>query len=179
MKRHIFFAISLSFLSSGTLLILIIILYANKNIFITNKKQLRLFSILTIILLLFMIGPIAHKLLFFFDPIQFDSANDVTLSAFDVITFDNLTILINNILDRSMLIESYESNNSKRLIIIGFLFTMMFMLLLFTHNKLIVLLFSLTLFGMMFEGLILYSLFFSIFILFYDYLYRQAKLYNG
>ena len=74
-------------------------------------------------------------------------------------------------------IVSNIKNQYFRLTIIFIMFSMLLFLLIVQKNKLILVLFLFYIFGLFFEGLIIYSLFFITLVLFFDYLYRNLKVY--
>lgn len=174
-KKYLFFSVFLSFLSSGTLLVWILIIYNYRKIFILNKKFLKYMNIVIIFLVILMIGPISHKILFFINPVTYGSATSVTSEAILNISIEELKILFTNIIERSMIVEAFEKNNYIRISIIVSMFFMIMFLSLVKKDLLTYIILLLYLLGILFEGLIVYSLFFFIFSLFYDYLYRNLK----
>ena len=174
-KKYLFFSLFLSLLSSGTFLVWVLILYFFRKNIISNKKILKYFNILILFLFIVLLGPILHKILFFINPQLFGSATSVTIDNLLNISFDDFQILFSNIFERSIIYEAIINNDLIRL---GICFIMLFftsILLFAQRNKLAFILFIFYFFGLLFEGLILYSLLFVTSILFLDYLLRNFK----
>lgn len=174
-KKVIFLSLFYSLLSSGVFLFYFLLIYRYKNIFIKNKYVLKYSFFVFSILLLITIPSVLHKILFFIDPYKFASAKDVTFDALSSIGLTDIQILFYNIFERSMLNEAYLSSDFIRLSILLSIFLVFLFLFLVFNNKLIYFLFILYLISLLFEGLMAYSLFFSILFLFYDYMYRSFK----
>lgn len=176
-NKNIYLSISLmySFLSSGTFMVWIFFIYLFRKKIISNKKILKYLNLFIIFLIIILLGPLSHKVLFFIDQTTYGSATSVTIDALLNISIGNVVTLFINIFERSFINEAYISNNYSRLTIVFIMFIMLLFLLLVQRNKLIIALFLFYIFGLFFEGLIIFSLFFISLVLFYDYIYRNLK----
>jgi hypothetical protein len=164
-----------SLLSTGTFLILIVLVLLFKKSFFRNKKLLKNFKYYIIFFLLIISGPLIHKSLFFIDPVAFGSAANISVDAILSIDFGDLGILYDTMTERSMVNEAIETENYGRLYIISCVVLMIFILFIFTSNKIVRTLFFLIILSLLFEGLMTYSLLFTIVVLFYDFLIKTIR----
>lgn len=174
-KKYLFISLIYSFLSSGTFLVYLFFIYMYRKKFISNRRFLKYIYLFIILLMVVLIGPLMHKVLFFIDPITYGSATSVSIDKLLNISSENLITMFMNIFERSFIYESYSSMQYFRLIIIFIMFIMLSILLFVQKTKLIFLMSIFYIFGLFFEGLIMYSLFFVTLVLFLDYLYRNFK----
>ncbi|MEA2017650.1 MAG: hypothetical protein U9N59_04310 [Campylobacterota bacterium] len=175
-KKYIFISFLYSFLSSGTFLLWLMIVLFYKKTLISSKKYNKFINLSIILLVLLLSGPIAHKLLFFLNQDSFGGVVELSiLDALGLININDLIIIMNNIFERSLIYEAYETNNYIRLVITGFEVFLSILLFLFTKKVLSLVILLLLTFSLLFEGLMIYSLLFSIVVLFHDYLFRQYK----
>jgi len=172
-KANLFITFFYSFLSSGTFLLWLIIIVSYKKKLIKNKKYNKLINLLIMLIVLLLVGPITHKLLFFMNPNKFGGSVNATF--LEALAQINIGVLFTNIFERSLIYEAYIKGNYIRLFITGFELFISFLLVFFTKKVYLLLLFILLLISLLFEGLMIYSLLFSVLVLMYDYMYRQFK----
>lgn len=173
--KYLVISFMYSLLSTGTFLILIVLVLLFKKSFFRNKKLLKNFKYYIIFFLLIISGPLIHKSLFFIDPVAFGSAANISVDAILSIDFGDLGILYDTMTERSMVNEAIETENYGRLYIISCVVLMIFILFIFTSNKIVRTLFFLIILSLLFEGLMTYSLLFTIVVLFYDFLIKTIR----
>lgn len=174
-KKLILLSMLYSLLSSGAFLFWFLLVVFYKDKFIKNRYILKYSFFVFLLLFSLAIGPMMHKILFFIDPHQFGSATSVTYEILSNVSISDIKELFSNIINRSMVIEAYHEKNFIRLYILFFLFIVFLFLFLVIRNRFIYVIFTFFLISLLFEGLMAYSLFFSVLFLFYDYFYRNLK----
>lgn len=167
-KKYLFFSFLLSILSSGTVLVWLVLAIVSLNI--KYKK------IIILIGFILMLGPMAHKLLFFYNSNLYGSATSVSVEAvFNVLSFNNMLFIFENIHSRSLLNEAISNGNIARLSVIALMLVVCFILVILKPNKLVLLLCTLFCIGLLFEGLISYSLIFGLLLILGDYISRRVR----
>ncbi len=165
-KKVIIYSSLLSFLSTGCFLAFLTIFYCYKSVLVKDKKKRKYLTILAVVLIVGMSGSLLHKILFFSDPTTFGSASSANLSSLQKLNLDSILLVIQNMSERSILVESLNSSEkTSRLYVLIIEFAFIIINLLFRRDKISIIFLLLFLVGCFMEGLMVYSLLPSIFLL--------------
>ncbi len=149
-RKMTLYALVLSVLSSGTLLLSLFFIFINRKKLFKNIAFINKLIILALVCLL-MYGPVLHKLLFFTDSSEFSGAGNVS---FDKALSIDLGIVLTNIFQRGVLYISYINGDSIRFyLLIMNLFILVSLCVTSKYQANFIILTLIYSFMMLFEGL--------------------------
>ncbi len=149
-KFFLWYALLLSLLSSGVMLIFLSFIITFHTQIMKNNVGLGKTIIIFLVLCVLLMGPVVHKLLFFYDPIKYGSAADTSFSA--VANVDVITI-VSNIYQRGVFYESFESKNVRFYLLLFNLFCVLSLVLFSKYKKIFMLVALEYVVFLFFEGL--------------------------
>ncbi|CAM1341418.1 hypothetical protein [Tenacibaculum amylolyticum] len=174
-KRVFLISFGYSLLSSGSFLLCFFLVFFFKKKYIKSKSKRKYLNIVVIMLVSVLAGSIFHKLLFFLNPYEYGSADDITIEAIKKISIEDIVKIFYVMVERSLLFEAIMNEDYLRVSIVVIELLLIIFLTLYSKQKVIKTIFILLLVSLLFEGLMTYSLLFSIIVLFYDFLYKSVK----
>lgn len=175
-KKIILYSALLSFLSTGCFLAYIIIYYSFKNKFVADKKKRKYLTVLVIILIFGMSGSLLHKFLFFSDPTNFGSANNVSIESLTKIDASLLTSIFDNMTERSIVLQSIiDPEKISRLYPIFLEFIFIIISFFLRKDKISIIFLALFIISGLMEGLMMYSLLPSALFLLLDSLKKKLR----
>lgn len=162
----LFYSLLLSLLSTGVFVACFIIFFMYRRVVFAGKWSIAV-NLVLLIAIVVVSGSFLHKILFFLDRNTFENADVVTMSAFSKLDFSSIQVIISNLLERSVLLESYRDGSARLYLIIvfGFFVSLQLYLRRDVISLVITFLFLCSLFM---EGLMLYSLFVTVFLLIFS-----------
>lgn len=156
----LFYSLLLSLLSTGVFVAYFIIFFKYRRVIFSGKWLIAI-NLLLLVAIIFVSGSLAHKILFFLDRSTFENADVVTMDALSRLNFSSMQVIVSNLLERGILLESYRDGSSRLFLIAAFGFLVSLLLYLRRDGMSFIITF-LFLCGLCMEGLMLYSLFVTV-----------------
>ena len=169
------YSLALAFLSTGSVVIYMVIFYLYRKKIFRNEMMLITFNVFLLVVVFALSGAFIHKALFFLDQDIYGSATNTSIGNLTAIGFNDILTIIKNIVSRGVLIEAISDKPVRLVVILLFSCFVLFNVF-FKAKKLDLLLFVLFVFGFLMEGLTLYCLFSSIIMLSF---YKLPRIYKN
>ncbi|WP_251309295.1 hypothetical protein [Halomonas sp. NCCP-2165] len=171
--KFIFLSFFYSFLSTGCFLGLVLIFLFSMKWSLLSKLKKFVFLFSFSILFLVFSGSIFHKFFFFIDPVRFGSASAVSLKSIEELEGFSFLGLMMSVLERGVLFSAFGEDFLRfSMLVLFWFFSLLFLFL--NKSRLSLGVFLVYSIGCLLEGLMAFSFIFSLFILFSDYIIRQA-----
>ena len=176
--KYFLYACVLGVLSSGivALLAVLLLLLIVKNNHLNNKVK-RMVLFFGFILVIVLMPSLAHKLLFYSNPSLFGSASSIELSYILNLSLVDLQNIFWAVIERSFVYEGFNNPEYFYRVYISITVVLLSVLLLIISPGALSLFFLFfTIIGVFLEGMVLYSLIFTLIALNYNYFYRRISV---